>query len=183
MRKIWGVFRLEQFRIPPAESVPLSQFSPNHQPSDGKQPLIVFLNGRGQNGDDGLPLKSNFGPQVWEMRHEFPCVAISPQCSTNGDWYPGSADTQRTLAIIDEIIKERDIDPDRVYLTGVSSGGSGVWMIGSAYAEKFAAIVPLCGIGGDSKAFADANTPIWSFCNDGDAGALVKGNRTIERGF
>ena len=48
----------------------------------GGYPVIVFLNGRGENGADGVQqIANNFGREIWEMRHDFPFIAIAPQCS------------------------------------------------------------------------------------------------------
>jgi predicted esterase len=157
-----------------------TQFLTNKRSQHKKQPLIVFLNGRGENGDDGLPLKNNFGAQVWEMQQAFPCIAIAPQCSVDGVWSRSSPDTQRAISIIEEVIQEYGIDQDRVYLTGVSSGGWGAWEIGSASAEMFAAVVPLCGGGGNNRGLVEGNMPIWNFCNDGDRIDLVEANRSLE---
>ena len=52
------------------------------------------------------------------------------------------------MSVLDEVQSELSIDPDRVYLTGGSGGGNGVWVIGTRYPERFAALEP------DSQAFA-----------------------------
>ena len=60
--------------------------------------------------------------------------------------------------------REYNIDPDRVYLTGVSSDGNGVWSLAATFTDVFAAAVPISGVpGGDetAKALADAQLPIW----------------------
>ena len=70
-----------------------------------KPPVLLFLNGAGENGDDGWSqISNNFGIQVWEMREFFPFIAIAPQCRVSGSWSPGSADTQWALEIVDSFI-------------------------------------------------------------------------------
>jgi pimeloyl-ACP methyl ester carboxylesterase len=136
-------------------------------------PLLLFLNGFGENGDDGIrQISNNFGRPIWGMRERFTFVAVAPQCTKNGWWDGNGPDTTRALAIMQEVAEEYDTDPDRVYLTGVSSGGVGVWRVAAAHPATFAAIVPLCGpcrfAGNDAKTLADANLPIWHMYNNQD---------------
>mmetsp|Transcript_9496 Transcript_9496/g.15524 ORF Transcript_9496/g.15524 Transcript_9496/m.15524 type:complete len:143 (+) Transcript_9496:552-980(+) len=62
---------------------------------------------------------------------------------------------------VDELLQDDslNVDPARVYVTGVSMGGAGVWAAGSAYPTKFAAIAPVCGFG----SFKVISTPVWAF--------------------
>lgn len=144
-----------------------------------KPPVLMFLNGRGENGETGISIGNNLGLQIWEMQDDFPFLLVAVQCRTNGSWSVGSPDVAWALEILESVIQEFGADEDRVYLTGVSSGGSGVWEIGSAHAERFAALVPLCGGGGDAERLADARMPVWNFYNDGDAIGLVDSNREM----
>jgi poly(3-hydroxybutyrate) depolymerase len=157
-------------------------FAPSRDHQGGEPPVLLFLNGVGENGYDGLKqISNNFGLQVWENREQFPFLAIAPQCRTDGSWAPHSLDTQWALQILDQVIKEFGADEDRVYLTGVSGGGGGVWNIASAFPDRFAAILPLCGTGGDTRKLSAARMPIWNVHNDGDAESLVNSNRAVRR--
>jgi poly(3-hydroxybutyrate) depolymerase len=156
-----------------------TQFSPRENGGGRKLPMIVFLNGLGQNGNDGLALRNNFGPQVWENARSFPFIVIAPQCSTGGTWSAESDDTKRAFEVINDTINKCNVDPDRIYLTGVSSGGFGVWKIGSFGPDKFAALVPLCGGGGSSHQLAVRKLPSWSFCNEDDQPRFVDSNRQM----
>ena len=94
----------------------------------------MFLNCTGENGNDGVKqINNNFGVRVWDMQRFFPFLALAPQCRES--WALGGNDTCRALEILDSVIDEFWGDPDRVYLTGVSAGGSAVWDIVSAYPE------------------------------------------------
>jgi predicted peptidase len=55
------------------------------------------------------------------------------------------------------------VDPDRVYLTGLSMGGYGTWSLAAAHPERFAAIVPICGGGNPADAAKLASLPVWVF--------------------
>lgn len=147
-------------------------------------PLIVYLNGKGENGEDGvLQLSNNFGRQVWEMQEYFPFLVVAPQCGSTGTWSPESPDTQRAFQVVDRVMNEFGADADRVFLAGTSAGGSGVWDLGSAYPERFAALIAVCGTGGDLDRLKEARMPVWNFINDGDSAGLVTSCRTLQFGL
>jgi len=147
-----------------------------------RRPLLMFLNGMGENGTDGISaISNNFGIQLWEMKRTFPFVAVAPQCRPEaGGW--SDAEQEKALSILDRVAEEYGTDPDRVYVTGVSSGGSGVWRIVSGNPDRFAAAVPICGGGGGNlKSLAGEREPIWSFYNDGDKASLLEGERRMRQ--
>ena len=66
----------------------------------GRPPLIVYLNGAGKSGYDGLgPLKDGLAPAIWETRAHFPCVVVFPQ-SHERSWPAAGGDAERALAIL-----------------------------------------------------------------------------------
>ncbi len=130
-----------------------------------KWPLIMFLHGAGERGNDPRALKRHGIPKIVERQPDFPFIAVSPQCSNNTWWqsYIGMLD-----ALLDEVMNACAVDADRVYLTGVSMGGAGVWLLGSLYPERFAALAPICGYGSPSLGFpkkvcALKDVPVWAF--------------------
>ena len=158
-------------------------FVPHHRQSGVRPPVLMFLNGMGENGNDGLrQITNNFGVNLWENREHFPFIAVAPQCRTEGSWTAGSQDVQWALQILNATIREYDADTDRVYLTGVSSGGSGVWAVASAHPDRFAAIAPMCGSSGaDAITLARFGMPIWNFHNERDGREVVDFSRTIRK--
>ncbi len=130
---------------------------PGYQDSDQKWPLVLFLHGAGETGSDLAKVKVHGIPKVVEAKKDFPFVAVSPQAPVRG-W---NVDTLNSL--LDEIISQHRIDPDRVYLTGLSMGGFGTWALAAAHPEKFAAIVPICGGGNPADAPRLKNLPTWVF--------------------
>ncbi len=70
--------------------------------------------------------------------------------------------------MLNEIEDTHKIDKTRVYLTGLSMGGYGAWMLGIASPERFAAVVPICGGGQPSLACALKDVPIWAFHGSAD---------------
>lgn len=105
-------------------------------------PLIVFLHGRGECGDDLDRVKLYGLPKLIDEADDFPCVTISPQCPAGSDWTP-HIDT--LVALIESIVVLLNIDAARIYLTGLSMGGRGSWRLALADPERFAAIVAICG--------------------------------------
>ncbi|MCK5000898.1 MAG: prolyl oligopeptidase family serine peptidase [Anaerohalosphaera sp.] len=124
-----------------------------------KWPLIMFLHGSGERGTDINRVKLYGIPKVAASKEDFPFVAVSPQCP-KGQWW----DEDVVINLLDDIIQTYDIDPDRVYLTGLSMGGFGTWKLATKYPDKFAAIAPVCGGGEPFEAMTSLRKmPIWAF--------------------
>ena len=71
---------------------------------------------------------------------------------------------EELIQLVDNAIKHLNVDPNRVYVTGLSMGGYGTWRLASAYPDRFAAAVPICGGGEpDTMASTLARVPIWAF--------------------
>lgn len=163
-------------------------FMPHVPPPENGYPVILFLNGFGENGDDGTrQLSRNLGACIWEMKGRFPFVVVAPQCHAGGAWTEDGPDRRRALETLEEVIETHGCDRDRVIVTGPSSGGAGVLAVAASQPELFAAAVPLCaGSGGDftieelAQNFASRRLPVWSFYNDGDAPGLVAFNRQLQ---
>ncbi len=103
-------------------------------------PLIVFLHGAGERGDD-LSKVAVHGPlQYIKEGNKIDAVILAPQCPEGVYWQP-----HEVAALVKNVIKENRIDKSRVYLTGLSMGGYGVWATGGEYPELFAALAPVCG--------------------------------------
>lgn len=135
-----------------------------------KWPLVVFLHGMGERGDDIHKVKIHGIPKLAETK-KFPFVAASPQCPLTTDW---RKETAGLNAFLDEILEKNAVDPDRVYLTGLSMGGYGTWMWACANPERFAAIVPICGGGDPSKAAVLKDLPVWAFHGAKDRAVPLK---------
>lgn len=146
-------------------------------------PLILFLHGAGERGDDGqAPVMqgiANGGIKFKNNEKNFPFFVIFPQCKTKGNWKAGSPDADRALAILEEVQKAYKIDDKRLYLTGLSMGGSGTWSLAAAHPDKWAAIAPICGSGDHATAEKIKHIPCWCFCGDQDGPKLVESNRAM----
>ncbi len=130
-------------------------------------PLILFLHGAGERGADlALVKKHGIARLVDEQAETFPFLAISPQCPAEHRW---TEYTDLLLAIVEQVSSAYAVDRRRVYLTGLSMGGLGTWVLGAAAPERFAALAPICGPlrppteDWEARARALAHTPVWAF--------------------
>ena len=121
------------------------KYLPKDYDENKKYPLVFFLHGAGERGNDlDVACRHGFMKHVRERGKEYPFIIIGPQCPAGKYW---GCYTESLLAFLDYICESLPIDMDRVYLTGLSMGGTGTWMLAMADAERFAAIAPICGSG------------------------------------
>lgn len=93
----------------------------------------------------------------------FPGIAIYPQVSYGGAWT--GENLLEVALIIEYMIREYHLDPDKIYLHGLSNGGRGAWDMATERPDLFAAILPMSGVGSDLDSCTDSvvTTPIWLF--------------------
>lgn len=110
-----------------------------------KWPVILFLHGAGERGEDGL-LQTEVGIGTAIRRHSerFPCLVVFPQCRNNAWWAEPEMEAQ-ALTALEQTLQEFNGDPARIYLTGLSMGGYGTWSLAARHPGKFAALAPICG--------------------------------------
>ncbi len=143
-----------------------SLYVPNdYQSTERSYPLIIYLHGGSQRGNDLTKLNAYGLPQLINQGKEFPFIIASPQCPEGKYW---STDNWLEPLYSDLLAKYR-IDARRVYLMGISMGGYGTWQTAVAYPDKFAAIVPLCGGCDDSTHICRIkHVPVWTFHGTAD---------------
>jgi predicted peptidase len=138
-------------------------FVPHEYQPDQTTPLILFLHGMGESGADGRKqAKVGLGPAVRKREKTFPAIVIFPQ-SQQRSWRAEGADAQRALRILTEVCDQYNVDPKRIYLSGLSMGGFGTWSLATRYPDRWAAIVPICGGGDSGKAAKIKDIPCWCF--------------------
>ncbi len=150
-------------------------FIPRSSKPSESYPLLVWLHGYGERGLDNrkslrwLELVLN-DPKHVEWYRFFILATQSP----DGYWSRSAAASPDdmltiTVAILRKTMHEYPVDQDRVYLSGVSGGGSACWEMAMRYPELFAAVVPMGSGGGNvSRASKLVNIPIWAFHNLND---------------
>lgn len=139
-------------------------------------PLILFLHGAGQRGDNLEQVKLHGPPKIVESDKDFPFIVVSPQCPAD-DWWSYHIDT--LINLLDHIASQYDVDTKRIYLTGLSMGGYGAWDLSTKYPDRFAAVAPICGGGSLSAAFRLKDLPIWAFHGAKDELVSVKSSEDM----
>jgi predicted peptidase len=139
---------------------------PTHRRLSKEWPLILFLHGSGERGED-LKKVAKHGPPKLALRDpDFPFMVLAPQCPRTQLWSPDII-----LALLDHVLEEHPADPYCVYLTGLSMGGYTAWQLAAARPDLFAAVAPICG-GGDILPIKLAEPgharllrqlPVWAF--------------------
>jgi predicted peptidase len=143
-----------------------------------RYPLVLFLHGAGERGTDNDRQLIHGVPQFLstENRAKYPCFLIAPQCPPGQRWVevPWDAEShvqpkersepaRLTLELIDQAIGDLPIDPDRIYLTGLSMGGFGAWDLLARRPDLFAAAAIVCGGADEATAEKIKHIPVWVF--------------------
>ncbi len=131
---------------------------PAYDSSEEQWPLLLFLHGAGERGDNLELVKVHGPPKMIAQGKDFPFVVVSPQCPKDEWW---SVDALNDL--LNEIVETYRIDTARIYVTGLSMGGYATWGLACTYPERFAAVVPICGGGDSAKAPLMKGVPTWVF--------------------
>ncbi|MEZ6064501.1 MAG: prolyl oligopeptidase family serine peptidase [Planctomycetaceae bacterium] len=152
----------------PVELAYLLYLPPNYEEQE-KWPLLVFLHGSGERGNNLQKVKVHGPPKLVEQGRDFPMIIVSPQCPADKWW-----DVRELTALIDAVSTEQKVDPDRIYVTGLSMGGYGTWELASAIPDRLAAIVPICGGGTPYRTRRFAKLPVWAFHGAKDSAVPLK---------
>lgn len=130
------------------------------QDKEKQWPMIFFLHGAGERGEDLDKVTVHGPPKLVKNGPNFPFIVLSPQCPEGRFW-----DNLTLITLLDDVVSKYRIDPNRIYLTGLSMGGYGTWSLATQYPERFAAIAPICGGGPLILSLLNIpNTlPIWVF--------------------
>jgi predicted peptidase len=146
-----------------------------------RRPVLLFLHGLGERGADGVrhvsyPFFAD-DSALPRRAYEHGAVILAPQCPEHATWTGltqwGDLDLRFTLApaptmaavmnLLGRVLDEPQIDPTRVYVTGLSMGGFATWDLAARRPELFAGVVPVCGGGDPETAIRLRNVRIWAF--------------------
>ena len=133
-------------------------------PAEG-WPVLLFLHGSGERGDD-LSRVCAWGPPAMVERGEaVPFLVVSPLCAAGRAW-----EVSPLLALLDAVGARYAVDARGVCVTGISMGGYGAAGVAAMAPERFAACVPVCGgyPGPLLHAEALASVPVWAFHGGAD---------------
>lgn len=116
---------------------------PPHYTKVHHWPVVLFLHGSSERGDDNArQIATGLAPALERYGERYKCVVVFPQCADSQEWY-GEME-QQALAALNATILEFHGDQRRIYVTGVSMGGSGAWYM-ARHSRRFAAVIPIAG--------------------------------------
>lgn len=150
-----------------------------HEVGPERMPLVLLLHGSAERGNDNsAQLRSGVAELLGSetVATRFPCFYLVPQCPTEHRWVEADWDAERhilpmelsaplsaTAELLDALLASHPINPQRLYLIGLSMGGFGVFDLLSRWPERFAAAVPICGGADEDAVTAAQAVPIWAF--------------------
>ena len=133
----------------------------DYNQDEGAQfPLLLFLHGGGESGQDLEALKTNGPPKLLAEGKQFPFLVLAPQHPYPKKWW----NIRAVMDLLETVLSENRIDRDRIYLTGLSRGGSAAWELAVQYPDTFAAMMVVCGMTPVPYAhWINKDLPIWVF--------------------
>lgn len=176
-------------------TLPYRIYIPKNYDCGERYPLLVFLHGAGERGNDNeLQIKVGL-PRLFDdvASPVYDSIVIAPQCPADSQWVltpwengcysvdgtPESRALECVCELIDECRGTYNIDDDRIYVTGLSMGGFGTWDLLMRHGARFAAGMPICGAGDISRADMLKRIPIRTFHGSDDGAVPVAGTRAM----
>ena len=141
-------------------------------------PLVLFLHGAGERGEDINFVEVHGIPKLIKMGKEFPFITIAPQCPFDR-WWSDKVYVKALISLIEKTKTQYNVDDSRIYATGLSMGGYGTLAIAMERPDLFAGIISICG-GGDLKKIGRLeHMPIWLFHGDADTVVPIENSTKI----
>ncbi len=197
----FSLFEKKEFAAKGGQVLPYRILYPENYNPDEKYPLVLFLHGGGERGNDNEKQLVN-GVKAFlepENRSEFPCIVIVPQCPADSYWasvkfertnypldlnfdydYDITEGLKLVIELTKSVMKKEAVDKNRVYITGLSMGGMGTLEAVYRFPKLFAAAVAVCG-GADAEAYGkkQAKVPFWLFHGESDSVIAVENSRAM----
>ena len=170
-------------------SMPYRLYVPENYDKQKKYPLVLYLHGGGGRGDDNRKQIEGGNGYLVDLlvsrstQTKNPSIVVVPQSPGEG-WVDSDSITPTSyLSLVLDLIRDLEssysIDVNRRYVLGQSMGGFGTFAILTMQPKMFAAAVPLCGGGDESKAAQIAHIPIWAFHGELDQAVRVERSRNM----
>ncbi len=175
--------------------LPYRMLSPAVIRADAKLPLVIFLHGAGERGDNNVRQLQHGGSLFLDPgnREKYPAFVVFPQCPTGKRWVEvdwgdpkphqqpkaPSEPMSLLMELIPSLVKSLPVDHSRIYIMGLSMGGFGTWDLTARHPDWFAAAVPICGGADNSTAPLLAKLPVWTFHGDQDSAIHVGRTRSM----
>jgi predicted peptidase len=194
-------YEKKEFQFAEGKTLPYRILYPENYDKSKKYPLLLFLHGAGERGNDNEKQMVHGGKLFLkdENRKAYPAIIVAPQCPEESFWatvkidrnsqplkidFDYNAEPQWPLVAANELVKkiseEESVDKSRVYITGLSMGGMGTFESVFRYPGLYAAALPICG-GGDTRLYDKriSKTAFWVFHGDADAVVNVNLSRDM----
>ncbi|MBL7743039.1 MAG: prolyl oligopeptidase family serine peptidase [Chitinophagaceae bacterium] len=187
----YAPYEKKEFAFADGKRLPYRILYPDNYDKNKKYPLVLFLHGAGERGNDNEKQLTH-GAKLFlkeENRKNFPAIIVFPQCPEESFWavtridmsqqpfkisFDYNAEPNWPLAAANELVKkligEEAVDKSKVYITGLSMGGMGTFESVHRYPDLYAAALPVCG-GGDVPRYDKRikKTAFWVFHGAADA--------------
>ncbi len=145
-------------------------YVPEDYRGDRPYPLILSLHGYGDRGTTGRQFTAVGLPFTLEYQ-DIGFLVLCPQ-GHSGTWEPSGDDARRAMELLAAVQGAYRVDPKRICLNGVSSGGTGVWDLAARFPDRWAAIVPVASAPWDrGQAPLIKHIPCWCFHTRYDGGS------------
>ncbi|WOO43280.1 hypothetical protein [Rubellicoccus peritrichatus] len=146
-------------------------FVPDNYDAQQSYPIVVFFHGAGERGTNNVTqVEKNIDNLITAATsREF--FVYAPQLPPNQAWNSGWV--RDAFRVVGNITGDYNIDISKIYATGLSLGGGGVWNALDLFSGILAGSVPLAGVSGGVVMGANTiNEPIWVYhaVNDGTVG-------------
>lgn len=166
------------------KTLPYRIMMPESSSENKKYPLVLFLHGAGERGNDNNKQLTH-GSKLFaapENRKAFPCIAVFPQCPKGSYWANpkinrntkptkfkfkrGGNPTEAMESLMDlvqKLVQNPNVDASKIYVAGLSMGGMGTFELLSRMPDTFAAAIAICGGGNTKLAEKYSHVPMWIF--------------------
>lgn len=192
---LYSMFEPREYESEDDEIMPYRLYVPMDYDATKKYPVLIFLHGAGERGDNNAKQLGNLLPRAFSQANTplDQAIIIAPQCPTgqqwvNTPWAKGDyridnikeSDAARlALEILDAVAEEFSTDDKRYYITGLSMGGFGTWDIIMRHSEIFAGAVPICGGADSTKGATVKDVPIWTVHDPSDPTVPYSGTKVM----
>jgi len=195
------LYEKKEYVFADGKKLPYRILYPEKYDKSKKYPLILFLHGAGERGNDNEKQLVH-GAKLFikdENRKSFPAIVVFPQCPEESSWasmkvdravepakrtFDYTVDANWPLQAANDLVRklsnEEAVDKSRIYISGLSMGGMGTFESVYRNPDLYAAALPICG-GGDVNSYNKkiAKVPFWIFHGDNDKAVDVKLSREM----
>ena len=178
------------------DSLPYRMIRPESMKAGKKYPLVLFLHGAGERGNDNERQLTHGGQMFLNPvnREKYPAFVLVPQCPAGSYWayterpkslFPAdmpagqemSSLTRTLKQLLDTYLAMPEVDKKRIYIVGLSMGAMGTYDLVVRYPEIFAAAVPICGSVNPDRLPVAKEVKFRIFHGDADDVVTVEGSR------